>query len=153
MLIFHNKLRVALILVGIASGMCFAEHANTGSQNPVISVRYCDVLSSPDTYDGKLISTKTTLVPTPHGNSALDPACPGRPERSLSAELRFGQLVSSDNRRMRCLSKLLQTHKCALVTFKGYFKGSSTAYVSTETRFAFDVATLRSVSGVACPKW
>lgn len=111
------------------------------------NVPYCDLLSAPEAYDKKSVTTEALIQSSYHEVHVFDPKCRSTvtSDRSTSIEL---PKEWNSTKAGKKLSKLLRHDRTARVAFESVFYGSGGPYGPERTRFRFVMQRVLSVQEV-----
>jgi hypothetical protein len=138
-----------LILITTAFLMLYLRSSVTQgtSDDKIPRVSYCDLLSVPQNYDKKLVTTATLVGSSFHSVAVYDPKCMSTTTNNRSASLELSQGWNSTLLGKK-LSKALRHGHAVQVTFEGIFYGSGGPYGGDGTKYRFIVQRLISVEEV-----
>jgi hypothetical protein len=115
--------------------------------DPPSSVSLCDLLSTPQRYDNRIVATKALLQSNEHEVDVFDVDCRSTAADDLSAFIELPTSLRSTRLGER-LSKILRHDRTARVEFEAAFYGSGGPYGQEKTRFRFVLHRLISVEEV-----
>ena len=108
------------------------------------SVNYCEVVTLPKDYDGKVLSIDVILVPGEHVLSMFGADCQHLGyDRVTEAELPNNWITLANG---RALSRILRRHLSARVKLIGTFDCSKVRYGPDGARFLFSISRIIAVS-------
>lgn len=118
--------------------------AASGTDRMPLSARFCDIVSSPESYDGKTLSIDAILQPSFHSLSLYDSACVSKQGFDVSTEA-----ILSDGWDSQPIGKklrnLIRHGQAANVRLVGTFRSSVTRGQDGQ-RFRFSVSQVISAS-------
>jgi hypothetical protein len=123
---------------------------NISAQNPSATIPFCEMVSHPEIYDGKVVSVVAVAIPGEHSLIFSDPACKPVEERNTSTQMVLPDSVISTSLGKK-LSKTLRRMQNAKVSVIGRFYGSGGPYGADNARFRFVVERVNSVARVYRP--
>ena|ERR1039458_8267920 len=137
------RIMIALVFVFVPS---IAVTANTDRQASVVS--FCEMVSDPEKYDKKVVSTVALMFPGEHSVIFYDPRCTPTQENNVSTQISFPQ--SWDSTKLgKKLSNLLRHGRTARVRAGGIFYGSGGPYGPDVARFRFVPQEITAVEAVS----
>jgi hypothetical protein len=129
--------------------LCFSVSAPRSlSDNPPPSLSYCDLVSGPQKYDTKVVTTEALVQSNYHDVRAYDAKCLSTGADGGSAYVELPQGWSSTKLGKR-LSKILRRDRTARVAFDAIFYASGGPYGQEGMRFRFVMRRLISVEEVS----
>jgi hypothetical protein len=133
------------LLVGISIGFPFFSAHAVGETIPQPQiVNYCEVVTLPKDYDGKVLSVEVILVPSEHSLSLFGADCQHLGyDRVTEAQLPNNWITLPNG---KALSRILQRHASAKVKLIGTFDSSRGRYGPGGARFQFSISRIISVS-------
>jgi hypothetical protein len=123
---------------------CLLPATGYAAEDSQVSIPYCDLLISPDSYDGKTIVTEAMVGSSFHSIAVYDTKCMSTAEKNRSASLELPEGWNSTRLGSR-LSKLLRHKRDAVVKFEATFHSRGGAFGPEGTRFGFTLRRLFSV--------
>jgi hypothetical protein len=139
-----NQIRIAAAFLMLYLSTSIAQGT---SKEEITRVSYCDLLSVPQTYDKKLVTTAALVGSSFHSVAVYDPKCMSTAADNRSASLEFSQGWNSTLLGKK-LSKALRHGHTVQVTFEGIFYGTGGPYGGDGTKYRFIVQRLISVEEV-----
>ena len=107
-------------------------------------VDYCEVVTLPSNFEGKVLSVEAILVPGEHSLSLFGLTCLQLGYNRITAAILPSDWLSLRNAKK--LSKILQHHHSAKVNVVGMFESDKGPYGPDGDRFQFTISEIRSVS-------
>lgn len=107
-------------------------------------INLCDVVASPDGYNGKVLSVEGILLPGEHSVLLYSPSC--KPKEGLDVGIQAvfpPEWASSPNG--KALHKLFNHRKSASVKLVGTFESGTGRYGPDVARFRFTITEISSV--------
>jgi hypothetical protein len=127
----------------------FSAHAVGETIPQPQNVNYCEVITLPKDYDGKVLSVEVILVPGEHTLSLFGADCLHLGyDRVTEAQLPNNWITLPNG---RALSRILRRHLSAKVKLIGTFDSSSGRYGPDGARFQFSISRIISVSKETTP--
>jgi hypothetical protein len=130
-----RSLMLAVVLQATASAQT--------PQEPV-TANLCEVVASPDGYNGKMLSVEGILLPGEHSVLLYSPSCKPKEGFNVGIQAEFPpDWVSLPNGKE--LRKFLRRGKSASVKLSGTFEGGAGRYGPDGARFRFTITEISSV--------
>jgi hypothetical protein len=126
---------LALILQSAASAQTHPEP---------VAANLCEVVKSPDGYNGKVLSVEGVLLPGEHSTLLYSPSCKPRESFDVGIQVVFPtEWVNQPNGKE--LTKLLRRGKSASVKLTGTFESGAGRYGPDAAQFRFTISEISSV--------
>jgi len=132
-----------LVAVSVVFAFIAAHAAGETIPGPQ-NVNYCEVVTLPKDYDGKVLSVDVILVPSEHALSLFGADCLHLGyDRVTEAQLPNNWIKLPNG---RALSRVLRRHLSAKVKLIGTFNSSRGRYGPDGARFQFSISRIISAS-------
>ena len=119
--------------------------ASAQSPQQPITVKLCEVVASPDRYDGKVLSVEGILLPGEHSVLLYSPSCKPKEGFDMGIQALFPPgWVSSPNGKQ--LHELFSHRTNATVNLIGTFESGSGRYGPDVGNFLFTITEISSVN-------
>ena len=127
---------LAILLARCAAGKTGAEPQN---------VNYCDVVASPASYDGKVLSIEVILSPSEHSLTLYGAACVPKEGYNVTTQAILPDSWESlpNGKKLKAILKRGRDAKVKLI---GTFENSGKEYGPDAARFRFSVSQVKAVS-------
>jgi hypothetical protein len=131
-------------LRGLAVVVILLPVASARTDRKPVSVGLCEVVASPDVYNGKMLSVEGTLLPGEHSVLLYSPSCKPKESFDVGIEAVFppGWASSPNGKR---LHKLFNHRTNASVKLIGTFESGAGRYGPDAAEFRFTIREIISV--------
>jgi len=138
----------SLTIRAVALAVILQATASAQTYQQPVTANLCEVVASPDRYNGKLLSVDGILIPGEHSVLLYSPSC--KPTESLDVGIQAVfplEWVSSPNGKQ--LHKLFSKRMNASVKLTGTFESGTGRYGPDAARFRFTIREISSVQKAA----
>jgi hypothetical protein len=144
-LLFARRAVNKRLLVGVSIVLPFFHSHAVGETIPEPqSVNYCEVITLPKDYDGRVLSVDVVLVPGEHSLSLFGADCLHLGyDRATEAQFPNNWVALPNG---KVLSRILSRHLSAKAKLIGTFDSSRGRYGPDGARFQFSISRILSVS-------
>jgi hypothetical protein len=137
-----NSVRGLIIVTVLLASILQAASAQS-TQQPV-TANLCEVVASPDKYNGKVLSVEGVLLPGEHSVLLYSPSCKPKESFDVGIQAQFPpEWVSSPNGKR--LHKLFSHRTNASVKLIGTFESGTGRYGPDVAKFRFAIKEISSV--------
>ncbi len=116
------------------------------------NISYCELFTSPQTYDGKSVRTTATVSSGEHDTAVYDPDCGSTSNENRTADMEFPS-DSMASKLGKKLSNILRHHAPARITFVAIFSERDGPYGMLRVRYRFTLVRLVSVEALPRAKY
>lgn len=122
--------------------------AGSDSNQQEDKVRFCQLVSTPQDHDKKVVLTEALMLPSDHSVALYDPACWPTETNNVTTQTVLPDGWNSTKLGKK-LEKLLSHQRTAKVSVEGTFYGSGGPYGPDVARFRFVVQRIISVEAAS----